>query len=294
MSDLFTVPNRRPMNERVLDCFPAGVYALHALLRLLDVVESDEVPTAAVECRVQPRMLVNPFFVDQWAPTPEKLLMLVMHELHHVLLGHTRLFPRVSRVDNLVFDAVINSLLCRMFPELEYTSFFTDLYKDTAFPDCLLRPVQGWPFEDTKAGRRKRNDTMPAALTAPEMRELADVYRALYSPTGATYDDLYAAFARHITEELAALVPLLGDHGAQASATGTSSDGNLEQRSPLLLDVVRQIVEQWPQPPDPIRGRSLAEVLRTESVLPDRRPSNRARLRRLLRRVGGVEHVRRQ
>jgi hypothetical protein len=38
------------------------------------------------------------------APTPEKLLMLIMHELHHVLLGHTRLFPRLTQIDNLVFD----------------------------------------------------------------------------------------------------------------------------------------------------------------------------------------------
>ena len=71
--------------------------------------------TAAVECRLQPRLLVNPDFVDTWAATPEKLLMLVMHELHHVLLGHTRLFPRATRVDNLVFDAIIN---CAVVPHV--------------------------------------------------------------------------------------------------------------------------------------------------------------------------------
>ena len=105
--------------------------------------------TAAVECRLQPRLLINPDFVDAWAATPEKLLMLVMHELHHVLLGHTRLFPRLTRVDNLVFDAIINALLCRMFPAPEHTVFFTDFYDENHFPDCLLRPPSqaGRPME---------------------------------------------------------------------------------------------------------------------------------------------------
>ena len=35
--------------ERILDCFPGGSYALAGLLRRMDVVESDQVPTAAVE-----------------------------------------------------------------------------------------------------------------------------------------------------------------------------------------------------------------------------------------------------
>ena len=114
------------ITDRILDTFPSGSYALTALLRLLDIVESPAVPTAAVECRVQPRMLINPDFVKRHAASPEKLLMLVMHELHHVLLGHTTLFPRLTRVDNFIFDAVINGLLCRMFPDPQYTAFFTD------------------------------------------------------------------------------------------------------------------------------------------------------------------------
>ena len=82
------------LTEQVLDCFPSGSYALSALLRLMDIEVSTEVPTAAVECKRQPRMLINPDFVATHAATPEKLMMLVMHELHHVLLGHTTLFPR--------------------------------------------------------------------------------------------------------------------------------------------------------------------------------------------------------
>jgi hypothetical protein len=39
------------IEEQILDCFPSGSYALSALLRLMDIVESEEVPTASVECR---------------------------------------------------------------------------------------------------------------------------------------------------------------------------------------------------------------------------------------------------
>ena len=58
-------PLHQPIAERILDAFPSGSYALSALLRLMDIVESTEVPTAAVECRAQPRLLVNPEFLAQ-------------------------------------------------------------------------------------------------------------------------------------------------------------------------------------------------------------------------------------
>jgi hypothetical protein len=93
------------ITERILDCFPSGTYALSALLRLMDIVETGSVPTAAVECRVQPRLLINPEFVGKHARTSEKLLMLVMHELHHVLLGHTTLFPTVTHLTDVRYSA---------------------------------------------------------------------------------------------------------------------------------------------------------------------------------------------
>jgi hypothetical protein len=129
--------------DRILDCFPSGTYALSALLRLLDVVETRDVETAAVECRFQPRLLVNPDF---------------------------------------------------------------------------------------------------------------------------------------------------GDHGDDLQDMG-SADGHLDERSPILFEIVRQIVERWPQPPDPIAGRSLSDLLRNESVQPRPRRSNRAVLRNLFRRMVDVrEH----
>lgn len=258
--------------ERILDCFPSGTYAMQALLQLLDIVETDEVATAAVECRIQPRLLINPHFVATWAATPEKLLMLVMHELHHILLGHTRLFPCVTPMDNLVFDAVINSLLCRMFPSPAYTSFFTDFYDEREFPACLLRPPRGWTPE--------RYPFPPHALRDKKMRGIAAVHRALYSEAGATYHDVFDVLRCVLTEELVKAVVLLGDHGRDGSAAG-----QLESRSPLLFDIVRQVVERWPQPPDPIQGRSLADLLKTERITVQRNVASQAILRQLFRRI---------
>ena len=268
--------SRPTLAHRILDSFPSGSYALGALLRLVDIVETDQVETAAVECRAQPRLLINPSFVARWAASSEKLLMLVMHELHHVLLGHTRLLPRATLVDNLVFDAVINAMLCRMFPEPQYTAMFTDFYRDDAFPECLLRPPQGFEL-----GRTAR---VPPALATPGLAAVAEVYRALYSEKGATYGELYDVFRQLISDEQAATVLLIGDHAAESG----SAAGGLTARYPVLFDAVRRIVEHWPQPPDPIRGRSLADLLKLKTVKPVREPTNHQRLRELLRRVGGL------
>jgi hypothetical protein len=250
--------------ERILDAFPSGSYGLLALLRLLDIVETAEVETAAVECTSMPHLLINPQFVEAHAATPERLLMLVMHELHHVLLGHTRLFPRATPADNLIFDAVINALLCRMFPKPEHTSFFTDFYSDAHFPECLLRPPAGWQPSSPAP--------VPPALEGEAMRPVQAVYQALYSETGASYQELFDVLRRGLPP--AGGVRLIGSHGAEPA-----------ELEGLVFDTVRSIVEHWPQPPDPIRGRSWDDLLRLESVRVRR--GNRRILRALIRKVAG-------
>ena len=270
--------NRTGLAEQILECFPGGSYAFAALLRLLDIVESDSVETAAVECRAEPRLLVNPGFVARHADTPEKLFMLVMHELHHVLLGHTTLFPAATPIHNFIFDAVINGLLCRMFPAREHTALFRDYYYPGNFPMCLLRPPPGWP------AKKRTIASGIAKLPEAHRQRAAEVHAALYSEAGATYLEV----AEVLPEVLAACgsgetvgeVPLLGGHGENSSTMG-----GLEHRSPLLFDIVRGIVEQWPQPPQPIQGRSLADVIATSKVVIQWKRSNRSLLRRLIEKV---------
>ena len=264
--------NQSNLAARILDAFPAGSYALSGLLRLLDVVETEEVQTAAVECVAQPRLLINPRFVAEHANTSEKLLMLVMHELHHVLLGHTTLFPRTNPVQNFVFDTVINGICCRMFPGADYTRLFTDYYRADRFPECLLRPPPGWPAEQVGVA--------PGIAELPEpARALAnEVHQALYSEAGASYHEVYKILPRVLNAGGGSVagIPLIGDH------SGTLA---LEQQSPLLFDVVSDLVGKWPQPPNPIRGRALSDVIKSGEIAPKPTPTNRAILRRLILKV---------
>jgi hypothetical protein len=262
--------------SRILDCVPAGTYALRTLFQLVDIVESDEIATAAVEGGQAPRMLVNPGFVERYAATPERLVMLVMHELHHIILGHTRLLPTSTRLDNIVFDAVINAMLCRAFPDPAGIAFFTDFYAADRVPDAILRPPPGWHPDD-------KHIPIGRELVDAGYGELARAHRGLYSPAGATYDEVREALETSCTEADAARVGLIGGHDE-----GGLHEGDLEDRAPVLLDVIREIVEQWPQPPEPIRGRSLADALQSVIIRPQRVVGNRARLRALLRWAGGL------
>ena len=224
-----------PLESRVLDCFASGSYALPALLRLVSITESEETETAAVECKDEPRLLVNTKFVEKWAASPEKLFMLIMHELHHILLGHTRLFTLGSPVDNFVFDAIINALLCRTFPQRQFTGFLTDLYPDAEYPACLLRPPARWKPD----GRW----TLPPALRRPGCKAAAAVYRQLYSDSGATYSDLYDLLRKKLRPEQAEDVRLLGSHSEQGEQPGTVGG-----QSPMVAEAVKQVVRGGAKP----------------------------------------------
>jgi hypothetical protein len=190
--------------DQLLGAFPSGTYCLPALLSLAEIVETTSVATAAVECTLRPRFLINPEWVAQHAQTPEKLVMLTMHELHHVVLGHTRLFARATPLDNLVFDAVINSMLCQLFPERPYQALLTDIYSENKFPECFLRPTNVWT--------NGVQITVPPVLLQPEHKHLAPLYKKLYTPEGATYEELREAFRGAISDEQFVQVQLLGDH----------------------------------------------------------------------------------
>jgi hypothetical protein len=104
------------------------------------------------------------------------------------------------------------------------------------------------------------------------MRRVQAVYRALYSETGASYHELYNALRRGLPS--AGGVRLIGSHGAEPA-----------ELEGLVFDAVRSVVEHWPQPPDPIRGRSWDDLLRLASVRV--RHGNRCILRALIRKVAG-------
>ena len=256
--------------EKVLNTFPSRDFAFGALLEVVDICESSSVPTAAVECSSTPRLLINPEFVARHAHTSEKLLMLILHELNHVLLGHTRLFPLVTPIDNLVFDAMINAMLCKELPDPEYRALFTDFYSPNRFPECLLRPPD-------HVGFPKRPFRFPEALESEDMKDAKEVYEALYLPKGATYDDLRCVIRAH---GCGSGWVLLGNHSEDRDSSLSSMGA--------LRDSLQEVVGHWPARMSPTAGRTLRAVTEELFITPKRRMSNKSKLRGLLEKVGGL------
>src|SRR5262245_17852593 len=132
------------LRERIWSRFPVTGRDYARLLSLLDIDASTTISTAAVTLGARSKLLINPGFVAKHCVTDDDLVMLVMHELMHVALGHTRLFDRVTPAHNWAFDCVINAQLCRLHPSPERTALFRRLYPADSAPLALLRPPERW------------------------------------------------------------------------------------------------------------------------------------------------------
>lgn len=238
------------MNElatRILNAIPAAAFEMNALLSLLRIEETESVATASVSCTRRPVLRINPAFVRRHCRTDEHLFLLVMHELHHVLLGHTRLFPRASRAHNVAFDAIINAMLAARFPADTYRSFFLELYGQEDGPLRLLAPPAGTP------------------ISSGVLRPL---HGLLYGGSQVTAEEVFNAITDTVAYQGEFLIQpdalLLGDHaGPDEGDWGT--EGPVD---PEFVRAIRAIVEKWPPPERPIRGRSLADVLTRADVEP--------------------------
>ena len=228
-----STPEAAAIRERIFNVLPAASYQMEKLFGLFDIEFSDETETACVECRTTPRLLLNKGFLDEYCRDDGDLFLLILHELYHVILGHTRLFPRVSPIDNIVFDAVINSMLCRTVGRTVGTRLFTRINGYDSLPERLLRPPPGWPDEFKGA---------LAALPPEEQRIIGLLYGADES-SKITYHDIYELLRKELAGRDAPNAFLLGSHGPEQNEDG------------LLKEAVRRIVEGWPPPPFRIAGR---------------------------------------
>ena len=161
--------------SRVLDIAGARALALEAFLRVSRVEWCAEVTTACIECADRPRLLLNAAFVEQRCFTPERLATLLLHELAHVSMGHTRMFPRPTVAHNVACDAIINREIAALAVEHDadqqaLTALLVESYPANEAPWFLLRPPPMWPeCPDWEASRG-----------AP--RELRAIHRRLYHP----------------------------------------------------------------------------------------------------------------
>lgn len=239
--------------EEIWDAFPAGSYAISGLMRVLDIRESRSVPTVRAVGLDGPVILVNPNFAARYAYTPERQAAMILHELLHVLFGHV--CKPVTRLDNFIFDAFINAMICHMTGSPAYWSLFTSYYSSQRFPECLLRPPSGFRLPGPGLGACFK---MPRVLRGKRMWKARQVYQALYEEFGASYEEvrrLFDILARNHEELLAgvdreevdAMVAEEGTEGLRSSesvrwaeddkASGEEEPERLSRRAPSLSKV---------------------------------------------------------
>jgi len=129
---------------------PAGIHALiaeliddnpfacRALLQIVSTSFTTDVPTAAVTCGGEPRLLLNPEFLERHCQTEAHVKAVICHEFLHVLLRHTEGRGPRSRAEHLALDAVINAIIHRALGK-EYSSFMTAFYRRETGVARLLR-----------------------------------------------------------------------------------------------------------------------------------------------------------
>ena len=197
----------------------AGMHtrALDALLTVSRVEWSEEVSTACIDCCERPRLRLNPWFVSRHCTTPERLTMLVLHELSHVTLGHTRLFPRPTALHNIAFDAIINRSVLALLEASKaavhrYAALPMDFYRPDHAPEFILRPPPGWPAAPDWTASRK----LPAAQRR--------IHRSLYGVgitdaglLGVTYNEIVDALRSDAAAFAADEVTLFGAHGVTSA-----------------------------------------------------------------------------
>jgi hypothetical protein len=220
--------------NRLLHALPAGSFELETFTQLTRIVTTHDVPTAAVDCQFRPQLMLNPDFVAQYCQRDEHLFLLVMHELWHVTLAHTSLYPRVTKAHNIAFDAIINAGLMREFQGAMYQGFFDRINPADKFPHLLLRPPVGWPH----------NPQYPTNI-GPAGTER--ILRQLYPPQGVRrrtmplYQEILDLIRRDDEANGRKAMPVLvGDH---------SADSESRYKKKQLRDAMTRIVKRWPRLP---------------------------------------------
>ena len=237
MTSLNPILDAKTLKRRLVNCLPAATFELETFCRLAGIEVTDKIPTAAVECVYRPRLLINPEFVEKYCTRDEHLFLLVMHELWHIILAHTRMYSRATPAHNIAFDAIINATLSRMFPEPEYRGFFEKINPDEKFPQVLLRPPKGWPHNP----QYPPNDIEPAGT--------AQLVKRLYPP--ANNKKVQTPFYEEI---LALLRQYAKDNGlsweGEVILIGNHDDVEGEAQAldnPLLKDIMKKVVKRWPK-----------------------------------------------
>lgn len=193
--------------------------AIRAVLKILRTEFTDSVPTLAVTCEAQPRLLVNLRFVTQHCRSETEVKAVICHEFLHVLLRHTERFTRLTPADHLALDAVINAIIHRSLGP-EYSRLMSRYYADAPGVQRLLRPPTR---EEQQLLPHRFSQVQSRKITARERRVL-DAWDGLYKGM------LCADDIRDVARDLAAAdgtpaPDLLGDHDGLEQRPDRSDPG---------------------------------------------------------------------
>ena len=266
---------------RLINCIPGATFELEQVLTFVDIELTDSIPTAAVTTGLRSSLLLNPDFVEEHCQSDEHLFLLVMHELWHVLLGHTSLFSRVSFVENLAFDAVINAALTRQFPGPEFRGFFEELNPSDSFPGRLLRAPEGWPNRTDYSGPGPKGTNSilmrlyplwRQQVAEPTYNELIELLRS--DPEVRAAEERWSRGEGRLDGDGAPV--LVGDHTEEGAKKG----------SEVLRSALGRLAIGWPDPPYPVISRGVGGSKTSwavEAIEPP--PTNRSVLEKVLLRT---------
>lgn len=186
--------------ERFLDVLRELIdenpFAIRAMLRIVQVAFTAEVPTLAVTVEERPQLLVNLEFVSEHCRTDSEVKAVLCHEFLHVVLRHTEDARPFHDARHLAFDAVINAIIHRdMGPR--GSGMMSRYYAKARGPLRLLRP----PTKDDRA-RCSRADAPAWARAWPKLYD------------GLLVADDVEELARDLAVHVGVVPMLLGDHDA--------------------------------------------------------------------------------
>lgn len=290
------------LKARILKLVPAGTFAMERFLSFVDISVDEYCPTACVETGPQPRLHVNATFVDEHCECDEHLFVLIMHELRHVMLGHTGLYSRTTVEQNIAFDAIINATLCQEMPEPVYTRFFKALNSTKSVAERLLRPPDRWEKHRGKIVGKITSKDIPKLYGVKRMsrREKSILHRLYFENPGDVCADEIVELL-HDQDSMPEEGPvLLGDHESpqddgqpiEADARLQFGDGDRAAvADPVFGDIVRDMLEHTHA-----HGKLAGAGLKVADYLlpkaPDARREFLAALRILLQKAGVLNQPR--
>lgn len=216
---------------RLLNCPSVDDYGFEWLLAILDVKVDHSCASVALRCWHKPVLHVNPDFIRHHCQSDEHLLLLLMHELYHVIVGYGESAEGTSFARDIACDALVNAVLCyrsnfEYYAPGGYDEFCEQLYSPRRFPERLLRPPSGWP------GR--------PAVAPGASREERCLMQLLYGgkwPT-ATFKQVLEITQDIVPDTAEGTVFLLGNH----------DKSSLRGDQQLLKTIVASLTKGWPRP----------------------------------------------